>query len=146
VDWLRGTLSPEELAGVLAGTSIGFDISVVELFVPLSCGGKVILAQNALELPRLAARDEITLINTVPSAIEELVRTGIPSSVLVINLAGEPLRGALAERVHRAGVARLWNLYGPSEDATYSTGTEVGTGRVGAPTGRLSCWGGWTTR
>src|SRR5262249_33289303 len=50
VGWARGLLSPEELAGVLAGTSIGFDISVLELFVPLSGGGAVILAENALAL------------------------------------------------------------------------------------------------
>ncbi len=42
-------------AGVLAATSVCFDLSVFELFVPLAWGGTVILAENALELPDLPA-------------------------------------------------------------------------------------------
>ena len=65
------------------------DLSVFELFVPLSWGGKVIIAQNALALPELEAREEVTLLNTVPSAAAELVRQrAIPRSVRTINLAG----------------------------------------------------------
>jgi len=58
---------------VLASTSICFDLSVFEMFVPLSWGGTVILAENALALPGLPARGEVTLVNTVPSAIRELL-------------------------------------------------------------------------
>ena len=74
----------------------------------------------------------MTLVNTVPSALAGLLDLGpLPAAVRTVNLAGEPLRGALAERIHGAGVARLWNLYGPSEDTTYSTGTEVAPGTPG---------------
>ena len=55
VRWARGVFGGGELAGVLAATSVAFDLSVFEIFVPLSTGGCVILAENALELPRLAA-------------------------------------------------------------------------------------------
>src|SRR4029453_4508669 len=48
--WAKSVFTPEELAGVLASTSICFDLSVFELFVPLSWGGKVILAENVLWL------------------------------------------------------------------------------------------------
>ena len=67
---------PGLFKGTLFSTSICFDLSVFELFVPLSCGGKVILAENALELStsRLPAANEVTLINTVPSAIAALIR------------------------------------------------------------------------
>ncbi|HEX6902709.1 MAG TPA: amino acid adenylation domain-containing protein, partial [Thermoanaerobaculia bacterium] len=64
--WSRETFSDEELKGVLASTSICFDMSVFELFAPLAWGGTVILAENALALPDLPARDEVTLIDTVP--------------------------------------------------------------------------------
>jgi amino acid adenylation domain-containing protein len=123
VRWAREVFTPEELSGVLASTSISFDLSVFELFVPLSCGGRVILAENALELPRLAAAGEVTLVNTVPSAIAELVRGGgLPPSARTVNLAGEPLPGELARRIYaQASVRRVLNLYGPSEDTTYST-------------------------
>ncbi|HJX28094.1 MAG TPA: amino acid adenylation domain-containing protein, partial [Thermoanaerobaculia bacterium] len=129
VEWALARYSAAELAGVLFSTSTSFDLSIFELFVPLSSGGAVIVADNALALPGLPAASEVTLVNTVPSAMAGLLDLGpLPAAVRTVNLAGEPLRGALAERVHGAGVARLWNLYGPSEDTTYSTGTEVTPG------------------
>ena len=48
--WAKSVFTEDELAGVLASTSICFDLSIFELFVPLSWGGKVILAENALHL------------------------------------------------------------------------------------------------
>ncbi|MCP4654112.1 MAG: AMP-binding protein, partial [bacterium] len=82
VAWAHQEFPAAELAGVLASTSICFDLSIFELFVPLGRGGKVILAANALELPSLEAASEVTLINTVPSAMTELVRmAGVPDSV-----------------------------------------------------------------
>ena len=36
---------------MLAATSVCFDLSVFEIFVPLACGGTVVLAENALALP-----------------------------------------------------------------------------------------------
>ena len=72
----RETYGPERLRGVLAATSICFDLSVYELFAPLIVGGAVILVENALALPELPARYEVTLVNTVPSAMSELVRAG----------------------------------------------------------------------
>jgi amino acid adenylation domain-containing protein len=128
--WARRVFTPEELSGVLAATSIAFDLSVFEIFVPLAWGGRVILAENALELPRLAARSAVTLVNTVPSAMAELVRSGgVPASVRTVNLAGEPIPPALAEAIHDLpGGVRLYNLYGPSEDTTYSTWTLIAPG------------------
>ncbi len=123
VSWALEVFSPAELEGVLASTSVCFDLSIFELFVPLACGGKVILAAHALELPVHPAAREVTLINTVPSAIAELARAGkIPLSVRTVNLAGEPLQGALVREVYeRSAAERVLNLYGPSEDTTYST-------------------------
>jgi amino acid adenylation domain-containing protein len=122
LEWASEVFPPDDLAGVLASTSICFDLSIFELFLPLVTGGAVVLAENALELPRLPAASSVTLVNTVPSAMAELLRTGsVPPSVRTVNLAGEPLRRGLADQVHAAGVGRLFNLYGPSEDTTYST-------------------------
>jgi amino acid adenylation domain-containing protein len=135
VRWAQATFSAAELAAVLAATSISFDLSIFELFVPLACGGRVVLAQNALELPELPAADEVTLVNTVPSAMAELLRAGaLPAAVRTVNLGGEPLRGALAQAVYARGVGRVLNLYGPSEDTTYSTCEEVERGSRCEPT------------
>jgi amino acid adenylation domain-containing protein len=134
--WALQVFSREELAGTLAATSITFDLSVFELFAPLGCGGTVLLAENALALPSLPAREQVTLVNTVPSAMAELVRSGgVPPSVRTVNLAGEPLPGALARGIYQLPhVQRLYNLYGPTEDTTYSTFVLVPRQLEGEPT------------
>ncbi|MGH8383535.1 amino acid adenylation domain-containing protein, partial [Pseudomonas sp.] len=123
IHWSARVYSQNDLQGVLASTSICFDLSVWELFVTLACGGHCILARNALALPDLPARDQVRLINTVPSAIAALEQAGhIPPSVRIINLAGEPLKQALVDALYRLpSLARVHDLYGPSEDTTYST-------------------------
>src|SRR6185369_10218553 len=108
---------------------------VFELFVPLCHGGTVILAQNVLELPSLPTRERVTLVNTVPSAMAELVRSGsLGASIRTVNLAGEPLPRSLVDRLYATGtVERVWNLYGPSEDTTYSTAWLIGRDDTEAP-------------
>ena len=130
VEWASELFEPRELSAVLAATSINFDLSVFEIFVPLSTGGTVIVATDALELSHLAERDAVTLINTVPSAIAALCQLGpLPATVRTVNLAGEPLRRVLVNEVVRAApAARVENLYGPSEDTTYSTCVKVPAG------------------
>ncbi|MFY0568156.1 non-ribosomal peptide synthase/polyketide synthase [Archangium lansingense] len=125
LSWARTVFSPELLSGMLASTSIAFDLSVFELFLPLSLGGTVILAGNALELPSLPAAQRVSLVNTVPSAMAELLRSGgLPSSVRVVNLAGEPLATSLVQQLYRQpGLSLVYDLYGPSETTTYSTFT-----------------------
>jgi amino acid adenylation domain-containing protein len=141
--WAREVFSAEELSGVLASTSICFDLSVYEIFAPLSWGGKVIVAGNALELATMPGREHVKLVNMVPSAMQELVRRGgVPGSVVTVNLAGEALTARLVEQVYGIGnVRRVLNLYGPSEDTTYSTYAwirqqeiqEKGTVSIGKP-------------
>jgi len=125
VHWAQTVFTPGELAGVLLSTSVCFDLSIFEIFVPLSVGGKVIVVQNALYLPSADAKDEVTLINTVPSAMAELVQMkAVPSSVKTVNLAGEALPESLVNEIYRATpVEKVYNLYGPTEDTTYSTYT-----------------------
>ena len=143
VRWAQNFYSKERLQCVLASTSVCFDLSVFEIFVPLLTGGSILLVENALELSSFKTND-ITLINTVPSAASELVRSqNIPPSVRTINVAGEPLSKQLARDLYLAmnnapktrgsseisatdGAVKsvssaVYNLYGPSEDTTYST-------------------------
>ncbi|HKY37862.1 MAG TPA: amino acid adenylation domain-containing protein [Polyangiaceae bacterium] len=123
ISWAHSVFEREQWRGVLAATSVCFDLSIFEIFGPLLAGGSVILADNALSLPELPARCEVTLVNTVPSAAAELLRSGaIPSSVRTVNLAGEPLpEETVLELYGLPHVERVYNLYGPSETTTYST-------------------------
>jgi amino acid adenylation domain-containing protein len=122
--WAKSPYGPTDLAGVLASTSICFDLSIFELFVPLSWGGKIILVENALSLRGRRDRD-ITLVNTVPSVMTQLLALGhLPESVRTVNLAGEPLKTELVNQLYQEpGVERVYDLYGPSETTTYTTFT-----------------------
>ena len=127
--WAHETFSPADLARTLAATSVCFDLSIFELFAPLTSGGAVVLADDALGLATLPHRAEVTLVNTVPSAMSELVRTGaLPAGVRVVNLAGEALSQRLVDELYAQGVGQVWNLYGPTEDTTYSTAALVRAG------------------
>ncbi len=139
LDWARKTFSAAERAGLLASTSVCFDLSVFEIFLPLTTGGTVILVRDALQLVEARAGGSleafladhpVTLINTVPTAITELLRAGaVPPSVTTVNLAGEALKRQLVERIYDLGhVEAVYNLYGPSEDTTYSTWERVPRG------------------
>src|SRR5215212_2926985 len=125
IHWANDVFSHEDLRSVLFSTSICFDLSIFEIFVTLSRGGQIVLANNALHLAELPAASEVTLINTVPSAMTELLRMrGVPDSVRVVNLAGEPLTEELVAEIYAITKAeRVYNLYGPSEYTTYSTYT-----------------------
>jgi amino acid adenylation domain-containing protein len=137
IEWAHHVFHSAQLAGVLASTSICFDLSVFELFVPLSQGGGVIVVKDALQLPQINQTAlPITLVNTVPSAATVLLNTySIPTSVQVINLAGEPLKNQLVQNLYQTtSVQQIYNLYGPSEDTTYSTFSYVGRGTSTEPT------------
>ncbi|MCZ7438683.1 amino acid adenylation domain-containing protein [Micromonospora sp. WMMC241] len=137
--WVRHTFDDTELGGMLAATSVCFDLSVFEIFGPLAWGGRVLLVDDVLALAAPGAdRLPVTLVNTVPAAMGELLTAGaLPPGVRTVCLAGEPLTAALAARVWaRPHVRRLCNLYGPSEDTTYSTWAEVPPDGGDPPIGR----------
>ncbi|HEU4881300.1 MAG TPA: amino acid adenylation domain-containing protein, partial [Longimicrobium sp.] len=135
--WLRENVTDEERSSVLFSTSINFDVSVAEVFGTLAWGGKLVLVENALELATLD--EPVVHVSMVPSAAEELLRGGgIPASVKTLNLGGEALPNALAQGLYGLEtVEKVGNLYGPTEDTTYSTYYVVPRGAeqvlVGAP-------------
>ncbi|QHG87430.1 non-ribosomal peptide synthetase [Xanthomonas cucurbitae] len=119
--WAHRSFAPSVLANTLFSTSLNFDLSVYECFVPLTCGGAITVVDNLLALQ--AGSDGITLINTVPSALKAVLESsGLSPDVHTVNVAGEPLKRQLVEDLFaRTQVRRLCNLYGPSETTTYSS-------------------------
>lgn len=142
--WAGTVFGPEDTRTTAALTSLSFDLSVFELFLPLTTGGTIVLVDDALSLADNPPAVEPTLLNTVPSAARALLnRNAIPAGVRTINLAGEPLPRSLVEALYAAAPrARVLNLYGPTEDTTYSTwchvrsdpAADVGIGRPVAGT------------
>ena len=140
IQWAHHRYTPEQLSCVAAVTSFCFDLSMFELFAPLTCGGCVALLQSGVDTDGYRALGEqLTLINTVPSVMKHLMEVQaetqvIADSVQIINLAGEPLPRKLVNEIYRqTQVQAVYNLYGPSEDTTYSTEHYVARDEQTAP-------------
>ena len=129
--WAVREFGREVFSGVLAASSICFDMSVFEIYVPLSWGGAVIMAENVLQLHNLAAKDKVTLVSTVPSAISELSRLGwVPEATRAALLAGEVLPKKIVDQVFDCtNIEKVWNLYGLSEDTSYTTAALMEKGK-----------------
>lgn len=124
IKWAQSYFCDKEMHKVLASTSLNFDLSVFELFAPLSVGGGCVIVDNILSLMDSDFQNPgVTLINSVPSGIKAVFdASSIPDSVLAINSGGEPLPKALVNEVITAHPAlRVVNVYGPTEDTVYAT-------------------------
>ncbi|KGJ88687.1 amino acid adenylation domain protein, partial [Colwellia psychrerythraea] len=122
IHWVLDYYDPDELACVLASTSLNFDLSVFELIAPLAVGGRCLIVENIMSLVEHSYQG-ITLINTVPSGIQAILNSkSLLTSVRTFNFCGEPLKKNVVDSLQAISkFSRIINLYGPSEDTTYST-------------------------
>ncbi len=121
--WGRSVVSDEELRGVLFSTSLNFDLSAFEMFLPLAFGGCIVMVENLLALQTAPQQEQLHLVNTGPSLLDALLRTGtLPSTVTTVIVAGEKLSRHLASLLFDVAPGiRLLNCYGPTETTVYSS-------------------------
>lgn len=111
---------------MLAVTTVTFDISVLEMMLPLWSGGTVrITAHRISDEPevvvQLIDRCQPTHIQSTPSAFRMLLSTGWkPRREATLLCGGEPLMPDLADELLSAS-DHLWNVYGPTETTVWST-------------------------
>ncbi|MGW0495874.1 amino acid adenylation domain-containing protein [Streptomyces sp. NPDC003007] len=118
---------------LLAITTVSFDISVLELFLPLLCGATTVIAQaeeilDAKALSGLMERHGITMMQGTPSTWQLLLDGGWQGTPTLrkILCGGEALSRGLADRLLAAGApVTVWNMYGPTETTVWSTAWEV---------------------
>src|SRR5262249_37422055 len=90
VEWARQAFPSQQVAGILCSSSICFDMSVFDLFFAFARGSKLILVENILELPACPHAEEVTFIQTIPSAMNELIHMkAVPASLRAVMLGGE---------------------------------------------------------
>lgn len=120
---LGGTIyTPDVIAGTLLSTSISFDVGVWLVFVALTGGGCLIIPQNLLDLIAHPPARPVTYLDSVPSALTELLRhDAIPRTVHTVILGGEQAPGWLVRRLYEVGVQRVINQYGPTETTVTCT-------------------------
>ena len=114
----------------LAVTTLSFDIAALEIWLPLTTGAAVVLAdrttaRDAHRLAALMARERVTWVQATPSTWRLLLDVGWRAGRGITALSGgEPLSRALADAILATG-ATLWNVYGPTETTVWSTLSRV---------------------
>lgn len=134
---------------LLAVTTFSFDIAVLELMLPLSVGGRVVVAQrtdlvDAEKMHKLAAENHVDVMQGTPSTFRMLLSAGWqPAPDLKVLCGGEPMPPDLARQL-LAGGCDLWNMYGPTETTIWSTVehvSEVGDAiPIGHPIDNTQCY------
>jgi amino acid adenylation domain-containing protein len=110
----------------LAHTALPSDCSVLELFLPLITGGRVVIAPEGAEgrptvLARLIEDQGVTHVQATPAGWRRLLSAGVAGVTALVG--GEALPpGLLAELLPRT--RRLFSAYGPTGTTIWSTVAE----------------------
>jgi len=110
---------------ILAVTTLSFDIAVLELYLPLLSGGKVVIAdaETASDGNRLIEaidKHNITVLQATPATWRLLIASGWKGKPIKALCGGEPMPTDLVEPLLKR-VAALWNMYGPTETTVWSS-------------------------
>jgi acyl-coenzyme A synthetase/AMP-(fatty) acid ligase len=124
---------------LLAVTTISFDIAVLELYLPLLVGARILLGtrEEALDGVRLGKRlEEASVMQATPAGWRLLLESGWQGQANLKALCGgEALPADLAGKLgERCG--EVWNLYGPTETTVWSAVEKVAAGEpvwIGRP-------------
>jgi amino acid adenylation domain-containing protein len=115
---------------VCAITTLSFDISVLELLLPLTVGARAVIGDRATamdgkRLARLVAESGVTILQATPASWRMLLDAGWNGDGKIkILCGGEPLPRDLADSL-LTRVGELWNVYGPTETTVWSTADRV---------------------
>ncbi|KNB50929.1 non-ribosomal peptide synthetase [Streptomyces caatingaensis] len=117
-------------------TTFSFDISALELWLPLVTGGRLAVAPDEARtggavLRDLLERHRVTVVQATPTTWRLVLPevAGRLAGLRVLS-GGEPLPGALAAQLAATG-CELRNVYGPTETTVWSTAGRVGPGDGG---------------
>ncbi|MBF0233315.1 MAG: amino acid adenylation domain-containing protein, partial [Desulfamplus sp.] len=111
---------------LLAVTTISFDIAVLELYMPLTVGARVVVATEEMTrdgemLMEILSSQSITMMQATPATWRLMLSSGWQGTKnLKILCGGEALPGTLAAQL-LPRCESLWNLYGPTETTVWST-------------------------
>jgi amino acid adenylation domain-containing protein len=131
-------LAPQDV--LLAITTVSFDISLLELLLPLVTGGRVDVASTdeTLRAPALIAHlraSGVTVMQATPSTWRLLLDGGWSGGLRLALCGGEALPRSLADQIVTRAT-QVWNLYGPTETTVWSSAGPVGAGVGTVPLGR----------
>ena len=115
---------------LLAVTTISFDISGLELYLPLISGAELQitdaeLAKDARELLDLVRTEKVSIMQATPSTWRMMVESNWNEPIELKALCGgEALSKDLAEAL-LTRCSSLWNMYGPTETTIWSAVKQI---------------------
>ncbi len=125
---------------ILAHTTLSFDISLLEVWLPLVHGGCMILADDAAGLDAHLLRSLIEtekpdIVQATPSVFRWLMLAGWRPDGQRLWCGGEALASDLAGELLASSV-ELWNVYGPTETTVWLTIQRLDDPRMAYSIGR----------
>jgi amino acid adenylation domain-containing protein/FkbH-like protein len=111
---------------LLAVVTLSFDMSVFEMFLPLSNGATIVIAdsqdiRDGKALINLVEKHNITILQAAPSLFYILLASGWRGKANLRALCGgEALTSGIVKKI-LPNVGELWNCYGPTETTVFST-------------------------
>ncbi|TKC09329.1 non-ribosomal peptide synthetase [Pedobacter frigoris] len=115
---------------LLALTTISFDISVLELFLPFTVGAHLVITDTEVTKDGAAIleeikRNHISIIQATPSTYKMMLAAEWNEKFdLKVLCCGEQLPKDLAEKL-LSRCKGLYNMYGPTETTIYSSGKQI---------------------
>ncbi|ASI68649.1 non-ribosomal peptide synthetase [Diaphorobacter nitroreducens] len=128
--WMQQTYSLTATDTVLHKAPFCFDVSVWEIFWPLTAGVRLVVAnpgdhRDPARITELILKHEITTLNFVPAMLQAfLAHEGIEvqTRLRYVICGGEAMPAATqSEALHRLKGVSLQNLYGPTETTIHVT-------------------------
>ncbi|HWQ42482.1 MAG TPA: amino acid adenylation domain-containing protein [Desulfosporosinus sp.] len=142
---MQNQFSLTEQDRLLAVTTIAFDISGLELFLPLISGASCVIAdketvQDPRALTTLIEQHRITLMQATPTLWQALVAS-YPNQLrgLRVLVGGEALPSSLTAALHGLG-CEVTNLYGPTETTIWSSSLTLDPRQTEAPSIGRPIW------
>jgi mycobactin peptide synthetase MbtE len=131
--WFRDEYQVGERDRLLQVSSLGFDVSIAEIFGTLICGARLVIPRpDALRdigyLTDLLYREGITTMHFVPSLLGLFLSLpGVSQwrTLRRVPIGGEALPGGIADKFHATFDASLYNFYGPTETIVNATSFPV---------------------
>jgi fengycin family lipopeptide synthetase D len=133
---ISGEIDFSQGKSILAVTTMCFDIFALESHLPLSCGMKIVIAdekqQMDAKLLGYIIRDKsVDIVQMTPSRMKLLVSSDTGCECLKcvkeIIIGGEVFPPALLSEIRKLTNAKVFNVYGPTETTVWCTIKELNT-------------------
>ncbi len=129
LDCLQKEIPLSETDVMLQNTDFSFDVSVAEIFWPLTTGASLALvAQQDNKYPdrllKMIDNYQVTTSCMVPSLLNALLSIATKKELQPIKYllaAGEVISSLTVQHFYQLSAARLYNFYGPTEATIYAT-------------------------